>query len=159
MDRTLFLLVCLAALGSAIVGGIFYGFSSFVMRALAQLPPAQGVAAMNSINQVVITPSFMLAFMGTALLSLVLVPAAWLWWPQPGAMLVIAGAALYMVANFGLTMAVNQPMNLRLAALAPADALAYWADYVPTWTVWNHVRTAASLGAAALFTAALVTRP
>jgi uncharacterized membrane protein len=26
-----------------------------------------------------------------------------------------------------------------------------WADYLESWTAWNHVRTVASLGAAALF--------
>lgn len=159
MDRSFFLIVCTAALGSAVVGGIFYGFSSFVMRALGQLAPEQGVAAMNSINRVVITPSFMLAFMGTALLCLVLAVGAFLWWPQASGKLVLGGALVYLVACFGLTMAVNQPMNLRLAALSPADAQAYWPQYLPSWTVWNHVRTAASLLSACLFVAALLVKP
>jgi uncharacterized membrane protein len=159
MDRSFFLLVSSAALGCAIVGGMFYGFSSFVMRALAQIAPEQGVAAMNSINRVVITPSFMLAFMGTALLCLLLAVGSFVWWPQANGKLALAGALLYLVACFGLTMAVNQPMNLRLAALAPADALAYWPHYVSSWTVWNHVRTAASLLSAACFVAALLVKP
>jgi hypothetical protein len=50
MERTLFALAFLAAIGCRIVGGIFYGFSSFVMQALARIAPEQGVAAMNSIN-------------------------------------------------------------------------------------------------------------
>jgi uncharacterized membrane protein len=32
------------------VGGIFFAFSAFVMKALDRLPPAQGIAAMQSIN-------------------------------------------------------------------------------------------------------------
>ncbi len=59
-----------AALGSALVGGVFFAFSSFVMKALGRVPSSEGIAAMQSINVVVINPSFMGAFMGTALLSL-----------------------------------------------------------------------------------------
>lgn len=156
MDRTLFVLVGLAALGSGIVGGMFYAFSSFVMRALARLPAEQGVSAMNAINVVVITPSFMLAFMGTALLGLALAGAALFGTAPPGGALVPAAALLYVVGCFALTMAINQPMNLRLAAMPAAQAAAYWPDYVARWTRWNHVRTAASLLASALFVAGLL---
>ena len=36
------------------------------MQALARLPPAQGIAAMQSINVVVINPLFLTVFLGTA---------------------------------------------------------------------------------------------
>jgi hypothetical protein len=52
-------LVFVAAVGSGIVAGIFFAFSSFVMAALERIPPVQGIAAMNSINVTVINPSFM----------------------------------------------------------------------------------------------------
>ncbi|MDP3329696.1 MAG: hypothetical protein Q8S60_15520, partial [Parvibaculum sp.] len=62
----LLLLTLLAALGSGIVAGIFYGFSSFIMGALGKLAPHEGIAAMQSINVVVINPAFFAAFFGTA---------------------------------------------------------------------------------------------
>jgi uncharacterized membrane protein len=158
MDDILFILVCAAATGSAIVGGIFYGFSSFVMRALTRLGTEQGIAAMNSINREVITPSFMVPFAGTALLCAALAAVSILWWRQAGGPLVLTGALAYLVANFGLTLVVNQPMNLRLAAMSPTQAAAHWPHYVRVWTAWNHVRTAASILAAALFVADLVYR-
>jgi uncharacterized membrane protein len=158
LDRGLFALVCVAAMGSGIVGGIFYGFSSFIMRALGRLPPEQGVAAMNSINVVVITPSFMLAFAGTALVCLLLAAGSYVWWDQASGKLVLIGALLYLLGCFGLTMLINQPMNLRLAGMQLAQAAAYWQEYVQTWTLWNHVRTAAPLLSAALFVAALMLR-
>ena len=34
----------LALLGSALVGGVFFAFSSFVMKALARVPSSQGIA-------------------------------------------------------------------------------------------------------------------
>lgn len=155
MAALLFWLTALAALSSAIVGGIFYGFSSFVMRGLARIEPAQGVAAMNAINVVVITPSFMLPFLGTAPLGLALAAATWMNWPMARAGLVVAAAAVYLLGCLLPTMAINQPMNLRLAALPPAEGVATWPGYVARWTAWNHVRTAAALLAAGLFTAAL----
>lgn len=74
--------VLLAALGAAIVGGIFYAFSSFVMQALSRIPPGQGIAAMNAINVVVVNPSFMLAFAGTALLCVLLAAGALFRWEE-----------------------------------------------------------------------------
>jgi uncharacterized membrane protein len=156
MDRALFGLVCAAAIGSGIVGGVFYGFSSFVMKALGRIAPEQGIAAMNSINVVVINPGFMLPFIGTALLCALLAAGACFWWPQVSGKLVLGAALLYLVGSFGLTMVMNQPMNLKLAGLPTAQALDYWAQYVDAWSVWNHVRTAASLLSAMLFVAALV---
>jgi uncharacterized membrane protein len=156
MDRTLVILVFLAALGSATVGGIFYGFSSFVMKALGRIPAEQGVAAMNSINVVVINPSFMLAFMGTALLCGLLAAGSYFWWDQSSGKLVLVAALLYLVGCFGLTMTLHQPMNLKLAGLEPAQAAAYWPQYLRTWTSWNHVRTALPLLSTALFIAALM---
>jgi hypothetical protein len=54
-----------AAIGAGLVAGIFFAFSSFVMRALARIAPPQGIAAMQSINVAVINPVFMAVFLGT----------------------------------------------------------------------------------------------
>ena len=63
------LLILAAALGAATIGGVFFAFSTFVMRALGQLPPAQGIAAMQRINVVVLNPMFLGTFVGTAVLQ------------------------------------------------------------------------------------------
>src|SRR5690606_28980359 len=47
-------LVLLAALGCALMAGLFFAFSVAVMRALGALPAAQGIAAMQSINAVIL---------------------------------------------------------------------------------------------------------
>ena len=70
MDQLMPVIGTTALLGSALVGGVFFAFSSFVMKALSRLPAAEGIAAMQSINVVVLNPSFLGAFMGTAILSL-----------------------------------------------------------------------------------------
>jgi len=38
-DRAMFIVAFAAAIGSGVVGGIFYAFSTFVMAALGRLPP------------------------------------------------------------------------------------------------------------------------
>jgi uncharacterized membrane protein len=149
------ILIFVAAIGSGIVGGIFYGFSSFVMPALSRLPSAHGVAAMNAINVAVITPSFMIVFMGTALVSLLVAGSSFFWWSQTGAKLTFAASLINIVGCFGVTMFFNVPLNEWLADVEPDQEEALWAHYLDRWTLWNHVRAAASVVAAVLFTAVI----
>jgi uncharacterized membrane protein len=138
------------------MAGVFFAFSTFVMRALARLAPTHGIAAMQSINVEVLNPLFLGAFLGTALLCAVLAVVALAAWPSPPISL-LAGALFYLVGTFGVTMAFNVPRNERLATVDPSDgdAAPRWNAYVRSWTGWNHVRTAAALAAAAAFTCAL----
>ncbi|MDR7095398.1 anthrone oxygenase family protein [Hydrogenophaga laconesensis] len=140
------LLVLASSIGSATVGGVFFAFSSFVMKALAQLPPAQGVAAMQRINVVVINPWFLGVFVGTLLLSIACVVMSLMAW-QP---MLLAAGLLYAVGTFAVTGALNVPRNERLARIdaASPEAAAYWPVYVREWTFWNHVRTVAALASA-----------
>jgi len=147
-----------AAIGSGLVAGIFFAFSTFVMAGLARLPASQGVAAMNHINVTVINPAFMTAFMGMTGLSLALGIGALFWWSEPGAKLVFAASLLYFFGCFGVTMVFNVPLNNRLASVSVAESAALWARYLKVWTMWNHVRTIAPMLASALFVAAQVLR-
>ena len=61
-----------AALGSGVIASFFCAFSICVMRALGRLPPHQGIAAMQSINVVVLNPWFFTALFGTAALCIIL---------------------------------------------------------------------------------------
>ncbi|MGO4711946.1 anthrone oxygenase family protein [Bradyrhizobium sp. 2TAF24] len=158
LERALVAGTFAAAIGSGLVAGIFFAFSTFVMAALGRLAPEQGMAAMNAINVTVINPLFMLAFLGTGGLCLALAIASWGSWGQADGVLLLAAAVLYLIGCVGVTMVCNVPLNDALAA-APAGgaaALALWADYLKTWTFWNHVRTLASLGAAIVFVAVLM---
>ena len=149
----MFTLTLITALGCGLNAGIFFAFSSFVMKALGNLPPAQGAAAMQRINLDVINPWFMAAFMGTATTSLALIVWTILAWDVPGAPYRLAGAGLYLVGTFGVTMLFNVPLNNRLAKVDPTteEAADLWAHYLKVWTAWNTVRTIAPLaGLAAL---------
>jgi uncharacterized membrane protein len=146
----------LSALGCGLIGGVFFSFSSFVMKALAKLPPTQGIAAMQSINVVVINRWFMSVFFGTAIICLVLAILSVFRWQTPGAGYRLIGSLLYLLGTILVTIVCNVPVNDSLAAVDPAstDAGQVWANYLTTWTAWNHARTIAALAAAAAFTAA-----
>ncbi len=151
-------LTLISAVGAGLVAGIFFAFSTFVMKALDRLPPAQGIAAMQSINVTVINPMFMTAFFGTAVGCVILVISSLLGWHRPGAVFLLVGSLLYLFGTILVTIVFNVPRNDALAAVEPASAEGgrLWAGYVAGWTAWNHVRTAAALVAAALLTHALV---
>ncbi len=148
----------MALLGSALVGGIFFGFSSFIMKALAAVPSAEGIGAMQSINVAVINPSFMSAFFGTAVLSLVAGGLALAGWGHPSATFFLGGALFYLVGTILVTMLGNVPLNDQLAAVSATDPAAgeVWQHYLGRWTMWNHVRTAAAMVAALLYTLGLM---
>jgi uncharacterized membrane protein len=99
-------------------------------------------------------------FLGTTLASLALAGAGLIQWGAPGAMEMAVGGVVYVVGMFIVTMIFNVPLNNALAAADPnsAEGTALWARYLKTWTLWNHVRTLASLAGAVGFTLALVAR-
>jgi uncharacterized membrane protein len=141
-------LTILAAVGAGLNAGLFFIFSNTIMRALDRLPSASAVAAMNSINSVILNPVFFLAFFGTALTCLALLVS------QLDSPWVTAGALVYLVGAIGVTMIRNVPLNDKLAkdAVSAPDIEAHWRDYRRPWTRWNHVRAAACLLASAAFT-------
>jgi uncharacterized membrane protein len=157
VDQLLFALTLVAALGCGLAAGTFFAFSTFVMRALARLPAHEGIAAMQSINVVVLNPWFLTAFLGTAVVCVLAVIFSLLRWDEPVAAWLLAGGMLYLVGTLGVTIAFNVPRNDALAVVAPTepDSASLWTRYVAGWTAWNHVRTAAALAAAACFSIAL----
>jgi uncharacterized membrane protein len=140
-----------AALGAAIIGGVFFAFSNFIMPGLARLTAAHGAGAMQAINVAVLNRWFLGVLLGVGGLCLVIAVAAALDRHAPGAGLRFAGAALYLVGTVGVTIACNVPRNEALQVVAPhgADIVALWDTYVREWTAWNTVRTAAAIAAAA----------
>lgn len=158
MNELMTLLAVLALLGSALIGGIFFAFSSFVMKALARVPSTEGIAAMQSINVVVLNPSFLGAFMGTTFIAVLVAALAIKEWSTPSAPFFLAGALLYVAGTFLVTGLGNVPLNNRLAAVSATDpeAVPLWAHYLERWTTLNTVRTVAAVAAMAAFLAGLM---
>lgn len=153
MTTTVRTLTIITALGCGTMAGVFFAFSAFVMAGLRRLPPAEGTAAMQSINITAVRPAFMTLFVGTAALCVVLGVRAATTWGDRTAVLLLVGALLYLVGCLGLTGGYHVPRNDALATLDPhgAGTATEWAEYLADWTRWNHVRTAASLGASTAF--------
>lgn len=148
----------LALLGSAVIGGVFFAFSSFIMQALARVPPSEGIAAMQSINVVVLNISFLGTFFATTLISLLVAGLAIKGWGSPSAPWLLAGAVLYIVGTFLVTILGNVPLNEQLAASSAADpaSVTVWEHYLDRWTMLNTVRTIAAMAAVLLFTVGLI---
>ena len=157
IDQLLFSVTVVSALGCALVAGVLFAFSAFVMRALARVPPPQGIAAMQSINATAINVWFLGVFLGTAVACAILAVSAFLMWDTPHPAYVRAGSLWYLIGTFLVTALCNVPRNDALAAVdaESAEGAALWAGYLRSWTAWNHVRTAAALTAAVSLTLAL----
>jgi len=151
-------LVVVALMGCALVGGIFLAFSSFIMKSLARLPSSEGIAAMQSINVVVLNRLFLGLFMGTAAISLLIIVLSTLQWGTAASLFFVTGGALYFVGTFLVTVIGNVPLNNRLAAVSAPDAgaVSFWEHYLERWTLFNTVRTVAAVAAASFFIVGLL---
>jgi uncharacterized membrane protein len=157
MDGYLVALTLVAVLGCGLAAGVFFAFSSFVMKALGRLPAAQGIAAMQAVNVAAVSLAFMLALFGTAVACVALAGWAIVEWGEPFAAYLLAGSALDLVGVIGVTIAYHVPRNEALAKVDPesADAASHWTRYLASWSAGNHVRTAAALAATAALAVAL----
>jgi uncharacterized membrane protein len=157
MNGLLFVLTLLAALGCAMMAGVFFAFSAFVMKALARLPGELGVAAMQAINVAAVTFAFMAALFGTAAACGALAVWALFAWDERFAPYLLVGSTLYLIGTILLTIVYHVPRNEALARVEPrgAGAEIHWRRYLSGWTAWNHLRAATALAAAATLTIAL----
>jgi uncharacterized membrane protein len=160
-SMTMRILTAGTALGAGAMGGVFLGFSTFVMSGLSRLSSSQGIAAMQSINVTAVRPPLMTGFLGTAAACVPVMVVAVRSWGDRRAALLLAGGTLYLVGVIGLTVAYHVPRNDALAALDPgsAGAAEYWSTYLRGWTRANHVRAGSGLLAAAALVAALLDDP
>ncbi|HET6665696.1 MAG TPA: anthrone oxygenase family protein [Intrasporangium sp.] len=150
-----------SAAASGVMGGVLFGFSSFVMPALRRLPASQAVAAMQAVNRTApraLGLPLVVSGPGTAAV------AAWALTRTDVAgtarTLLVTGAVT-AVAAFAITAAYHVPRNDRLDtvdAMSEAAGLA-WESFVPGWVSMNHARTALSLVSAGLVIAGAVRLP
>ena len=147
----LLIVLQVAIVACGLVSGVFLTFSDFVMKSLAATQGPGGIEAMQIINRKVMPTFFMVLLLGMSALAPLLGLYAYMAVPAPASGWIIAGCLAYVFGVFLVTVMFNVPMNQRLEGLdnTTAEAAAYWQHYVPRWSVWNHIRTAAS-GAAAV---------
>lgn len=151
--NVLSILLLAAAIGSGVVAGLMFAFSNTVMGALDRLSHGSAVEAMNAINVRIVNPYFLVLFLGTAVVSLLLIVACLVYPEMAGRPVVLTGGVSYLAGVIGVTVTCNIPRNDALAKVAAGspDAAEAWKLYYRPWVRWNHVRMAASLIAAVCF--------
>lgn len=101
---------------------------------------------MQSANVTILNSLFLLLFVGTTAACILLACTA----PfahAGGSLIRVVGAVPFVLGFVVVTAAINVPMNNTLAALDPSSrsAAAYWVTYLHRWTLWNDLRTGASV--------------
>lgn len=149
-----------ATISAGSMAGIYFAFSFFVMQALDAAGQQTGMAAMQSINRVIVKSPFLPLFFASSLACLLLVIGGAMQWGTAGAWQMVGGGALYLVGMLIVTMIGNVPLNNALEAVdahGPAGE-AMWRRYLQRWLPWNHVRTLSCTGALALLIGAIAER-
>ena len=151
-DSLIQITVWLSAISMGVMGGVYFAFSTFVMRSLNELPATTAIAAMNSINRVIIKSLFMPLFFGSSLLAMVLVVIGMLFPDSTPHHYCTAAGLIYLGGMLVCTIMRNVPLNNRLAQydMHKSDAGVTWREYNLYWTRWNHVRTISSIVALAM---------
>lgn len=145
---------------SALVTGALLLASTVALRALRDVPTADGIRIMNAINLAFAKPVTSLVS-GAALPCL----AAGLMWfidrswdrlEERAAMMAIAGGVTYGLGVILVTVERSTPLNAFLRTATDASADMIWRVYRRDWRLWNYVRIAACTVAGALLIAAVV---
>ena len=139
---------------SGLFAGLFATFSYAVLPGLRRTDDATFVRAMQQVNTAILHPVFAVVFAGTVLATLAAVvvgvgdagPRPWL-----------IAALVLVVATIVVTMAVNVPLNDRLAEGTGTPA-ALREAFESSWVAWNVVRSVLSLGGFACAVLALAFR-
>ena len=125
-------IVLAASIAAGLLAGLYFAFAVAVMPALRGLDDAAFVDTMNRINVAIVNPMFFLVFFGAPALAVVAAGV-------DRAPILYAAAALAVVTLL-ITLAVNIPLNNRLAAGATR------ADYENAWVRWNAARAVTGIG-------------
>ena len=154
----LILILEIALIAYGLVSGVFLAFSGFVMKSLGAAQPAGGIESMQIINIKVMPTIFMVLLIGMSFLS-----PAFIYYANTNltglvANLIMAGAAIFFIGTFIVSLIFNIPMNEKLAKMdySADETATYWKHYVKRWTFWNSVRTWSSAIAAICFLLAVI---
>lgn len=150
-------IVVIAITGAGLVTGLLFAFSNFVMRALADLPNDKGMFAMQRVNETILNPVFLILFLGTPALCVLIAFESALQLGSSDRLLLLLGALAYLIGPFGITVLFNVPLNNKLAKAERSVADVVWPIYQKQWQRWNHLRTCIGVASIVLLAAGLGT--
>lgn len=145
---------------TALLAGVFFGYSISVNGALHKLKDVEYIRAMQAINIVIQNPLFFLTFMG----PVVLLPIATFMLKGDSSTqfaLLLAASVIYIFGSFILTVAGNVPMNEKLAKFdvsgaTAGDITAAREQFEKPWNRLHNIRTLASVVATVLIFVACI---
>jgi uncharacterized membrane protein len=154
------IILVLAGSLTALVTGLFYGYSVSVNGGLHRLNDSEYVKAMQSINAVIQNPLFFVSFIG----PVILLPLAAFLQRDSNSMqfaLLLASSVIYIAGSFGLTMVGNVPLNVRLAKFdankgSGNEIVQARAGFEKPWNRLHAIRTIASIAATVLIFVAIL---
>ena len=144
------IILVLTTTTTALIAGLLYGYSCSVNLGLGQLPDAEYISAMQSINRAIQNPLFFISFMGTLLL---LPLSTYLHYGQPISTrfwLLLAATVVYIVGVIGVTALGNIPLNTLLEGFNLKSASAETmeserAKFEGAWNQFHSIRTVAAV--------------
>ena len=153
-------LLWIGALSTALMAGVYFAFSSFVMDSLEKIDEISGISAMQSINKTILNSSFMPLFFGSSIIAAALAIISIYSLDGIVSYVTAASGVIYTIGMFICTAAFNVPLNNILAKtdVNNIHARQIWKHYLINWTRWNHLRTVTSILSCGLFIYALTLR-
>ena len=144
---------------TGLMAGLFSGWVVSVIPGTARLDSPEYVRLMQHINREILTPRFLLPFIGIPVLLALTAVVQFRSGDQRRGGLVAASALTYTLGVFGVTAARNVPLNDALDAFDLADATAADIEtqrrtYERPWNRWNAIRATANVVAFALLAVA-----
>jgi uncharacterized membrane protein len=137
--------LALAVVSTALITGLFYGYSCSVNPALARLSDNAYLTAMQNINRAIQNPLFFSSFFGALLLLPVAAFFNYQIRPERCYLLLVA-TLVYAAGVIGITVACNIPLNntldsLSLNRISAPEAKAARVAFETSWNKWHTVRT------------------
>lgn len=135
---------------TGLMAGLFYGWSVSVIPGTRRLDSPDYVHLMQHVNREILTPRFLVPFIGIPVLLGAAAILQFRAGDQRRGLLVSASAVTYLIGVFGVTAARNVPLNDALDAFDLGGATGRQIDerrssYETPWNRWNTVRTVANI--------------
>ena len=153
------IILALSTTTTALIAGLFYGYSCSVNTGLGNLSDTEYLSAMQSINRAILNPLFFMSFMGTLFLLPV---SAFLQYKTGNSacfMLLLAASVVYAIGVFGVTIFGNVPLNeaLDTFTLQSASIEAIEQQRQHFEVPWNNLHTIRTVASVVALILAIVT--
>lgn len=141
-------ILLVAAVLTALIGGLFYAWSCSVMVGFARLKDKEFVAAMQSCNRAIQNPIFFTSFFGAPIF---LIAAAFFHYSQPTRFwFLLSATVIFLIGTFGVTIAGNVPLNNQLdrfdlESATDEQVSLQRKNFESRWNNLNTIRTVSSI--------------